>query len=124
MRLTQEWEGEYDPESGEWKMGPKMTWEALVQDAAEGIWTEYEDSGERPPPEAVRLARANRRIKQEHPELWARYHAMRTEIRAMEKWIGQRRDSISARQSALSAEKELAKGIQPGPQPEWSGDKY
>jgi hypothetical protein len=114
--LTNKFEG--FSASGE--MGVRLTWEALVEEEACRIYDEYEESGKKIPPEPIRKQRAIRICKAEHPELYVRYHKMRSEIEATQKWLSSYRDAISAAQSVLSTEKELIKGVPPGPQPEWS----
>lgn len=94
-------------------------WEAILDEEATRIYDEYEEKGERPPPEAIRKQRAMRYAKETQPELYVRYHKMKTEIAALEKWMQSYRSAISARQSILSTEKALLSGAA-GPQPQWT----
>jgi hypothetical protein len=115
--LTQEFEG-FSEDGG---LGVRLTFESLVEDAATEIYDEYEAAAERPPPEVVRKARAVKLVKKDHPELYARYHKMKAELDALQRWLSSYRSAISARQSILSAEKEVLRGIPGGgPQPEWT----
>jgi hypothetical protein len=116
-QVTREYEGWHTND-----LGVKVLWEALIEEEATAIYDQYEEKGERPPPEKVRYQRSVATVKKEHPELYVKYHRLRTEINALQKWMAGKRESISARQSILSTEKELMKGTS-GPQTQWSGNR-
>lgn len=101
-KVTKEYEGTTN-EQGEWVAGPQLLWEGAVAAEAARIYNE----SKKPPPEAVRDSMAEATVKAKHPELWADYHRLRSEIQALQKWISAKKETISARQSVLSAEKAL-----------------
>lgn len=108
IALQRQFEGGPDG-NGEWHPGPKLRWEIAVDAEIDAI---YEES-ERSPPQDVRLARAKARARKNNPDLWSDYERLSTEINAFQKWISARKQSISARQSILSAEKLVHGGVIP-----------
>lgn len=115
---TREFEGGTD-ENGVWQPGPQLRFEELVAAEATAIYDAYEQKGERPPAETVRLAKARAIVKEREPDLYADYHRLRSEIGSLQKWMSAKKETISARQSVLSAEKTLSGA----PQPQWSGER-
>lgn len=115
--LVREFEGGVD-ERGEYQPGPQLLWMEAVGDELDDIVKEYE--GTRAPLKDVLEHRAAKRAKQKHPDLWADYHRLRSEVSALQKWISSKKETISARQSVLKAESALS--YSPGYQaPAWSG---
>jgi hypothetical protein len=102
-RLTQEYEGQGEGEA--WSPGPQLRWLDLVGDELDRIAQDYEDAGKRTPAKEVLQVRAEKAAKRRDPELWADYHRLRTEIVALQKWISSKKETISARQSALRGER-------------------
>lgn len=108
-RTVDEESGEIVVTRGEWHEGPNLLWRVAISEAIEAVVREqYADTRA---PSIDRLERmAELRVRQTNPELWADYHRLLTEIDALQKWISAKKQAISARQSVLSAEKELARG--------------
>jgi hypothetical protein len=102
-RLTQEFEGQGEGEG--WLPGPQLCWLDAVGEELDTLAQGYEDSGKRAPAKEVLQVRAEKAAKRRHPELWADYHRLRTEILALQKWISAKKETISARQSALRGER-------------------
>ena len=107
---TREFEGwsEQD-EHGKWhwQPGPQLLYEEKVDAECVRIYEAAQSSEEKPPPEPIRLAMARSAVKTRHPDLAADYHRLASEIRNIQRWCSAKRDTISARQSVLSAEKAI-----------------
>ncbi len=114
-RATQDFEGTTD-EAGQWTAGPQLRFEGAVAEESARI---YNEADGKIPPEAVRQTMAIASVKARDPELWADYHRLRSEIQALKLWISAKKESISARQSVLGAEKALLP-LSDGQQPSWS----
>jgi hypothetical protein len=100
--------GEVVTTRGEWHEGPNLLWRVAISEAIDAIVRE--DYAETRAPAIERLERmAELRVRQQKPDLYADYHRLATEIDALQKWISAKKQAISARQSVLSAEKELAR---------------
>lgn len=87
----------------EWKLGPNLAWRVAISEAIDEIVEEkYSDSRA---PAIERLERkAELRVLEQQPDLYAEYHRLRAEIEALRKWCSAKRDAISARQSVLKNE--------------------
>lgn len=94
----------------EFETGVQLAWEDAVLDQIDALYAEYEAKESRVPAQAIVERRAARRAKEANPDLHADFVRLRAEMTALGKWIAAKRDTISARQSILSAEKAL---IQP-----------
>ncbi len=103
---TKEFEGGPD-ENGEWQPGPQLLYEEKVDAECVRIYEASQTGEEKPPPEPIRLAMARSAVKTRHPDLAADYHRLASEIRNIQRWCSAKRDTISARQSVLSAEKAI-----------------
>lgn len=102
-RLTQEFEGHGEGDA--WAPGPQLLWIEAVGDELDDLAQKYEDNEKRPPAKEVLQVRAEKAAKRKHPELWADYHRLLSEINAMQKWISAKKQTISARQSVLKGER-------------------
>ena len=102
--------GEVEQEDGSLVMveGIRAMYEEAVENAAEAIFTAYEDAEKRPPPEAVRLARARQKVDAEHPDLAKDYRDLSASIAKGEKWLIQKRAAISALQTLAKTGAQLA----------------
>jgi hypothetical protein len=106
VRLTRAWEGE--GEGDNWRPGSQLLWLESVGNHLDRLATEYEEKEKRAPAKEILQIRAEKAAKRESPELWAEYHRLRSEIGWLQKWISAKKETISARQSSLKAERELA----------------
>jgi hypothetical protein len=93
---------------GEKFAGVKLRFEEAFDEALDDIATHYEDQGKRAPAEDIRAARARKRVKREHPDLYDEYHVLDATIHRLERWLRDSRHAIMARQSVLKSERELA----------------
>lgn len=117
-RLTLEFEGgtheSVDVETGQllrrWEPGPQLRWDIAVSEAVEEIAEEYEKDDKKVPAAERLRKKGELRAKLKNEELWADFHHLETQMKAMQKWISARRDTLSSRQSVLSAEKALVNG--------------
>jgi hypothetical protein len=100
-------------DSGEITLGIRTMYEEAIADRAETIFSEYEGRGERPPSEVIRETRARQYVKREYPDLYTRYHALAASIKKGEKWLSQKRASMSALQTLNKTERELAGHVGP-----------
>jgi hypothetical protein len=94
-RITKQFEGEGEGET--WQPGPQLRWLDIVGDEL--------DKEKRPPAKEVLQVRAEKRAKRRDPQLWADYNQLHSEIGALQKWISAKKETISARQSALKGER-------------------
>jgi hypothetical protein len=100
--------GEIVTTRGKWHEGPNLLWRVAISEAIDEIVRE--DYADTRAPSIERLERmAELRVRQRKPDLYADYHRLLTEIDALQKWLAAKKQAISARQSVLSAEKELAR---------------
>lgn len=106
--LSQRFNGYEDPETGEKVPGVKLRYDEAIDDALDAIAQSYEDREKRPPAEDIRGARARKRVKREQPDLYDEYQALDATIRRIERWLGDSKSAIYARQSVLKTERELA----------------
>lgn len=104
VSLTREYEGHTDGK-GEFRPGPKLAYELALEGEIAQIYQAAIDDGKRPPPEDVRQALAHQAVRRRTPDLWGEYQRLTIEITALRRWLSDRKASISARQSVLSAEK-------------------
>jgi hypothetical protein len=102
-RITKQFEGEGEGET--WQPGPQLRWLDIVGDELDKLAQEYEDKEKRPPAKEVLQVRAEKRAKRRDPQLWADYNQLHSEIGALQKWISAKKETISARQSALKGER-------------------
>lgn len=102
-----EFEGHVSPD-GEIVEGVRFAYETLVGTAIDAIYTEYEQRGERPPPEAVREARARKMVERSDPTLAARYRALAGSIKVGQRWLAEKRAALSGLQSLNKTERDLA----------------
>ena len=97
----------YEAKTGEKVPGVKLRYEEALDDALDAIVEPFEAEGKRPPAEDIRAARARKRVKREHPDLYDEYHALEATMRRIERWLRDSRHAIMARQSVLKTEREL-----------------
>jgi len=105
--LSQRFHG-HETKSGVKVAGIKLQYEEALDDALDAIVEPFEAEGKRPPAEDVRAARARKRVKREHPDLYDEYHALDATIRRIERWLRDSRSAVMARQSVLKTERELS----------------
>ena len=104
-QLTSTFEGYVDKETGDYFPGPGMRFEVAVQTEVIRLYDESIVAEKRPPAEDVRRAKAEMKVREEQPDLWGEYHALKTRISALKIWNSARKASISARQSVLRGER-------------------
>jgi hypothetical protein len=101
-------DGYQDTDNDRMVPGVKLRYEEAIDEALDAIVKPYEAEGKRPPAEDVRAARARRQVKRVDPDLYDEYHALAATIPRIQRWISSARVAITARQSVLKTERELA----------------
>lgn len=105
MRLTQSFHEAREGEGGV-ELGTALAFDIAVKDELASIYNDAIQADRRPPAEDIREAMAHRAVQAKQPELWARYHAEKAEISALQSWISNQKAAISANQSILRGERE------------------
>jgi hypothetical protein len=105
MRLSQEFHEAHVDEGGQIVMGIGVQFESALRDELAFIYESAIEDGRRAPAEDIREAMAHRAVQAKRPDLWAEYHAKKSEIDALKIWIRNQRDAISANQSILRGER-------------------
>jgi hypothetical protein len=95
--LTKAMENEVS-EDGEVTLGVGARYQIELDTALVAIYEETE----KPPPADIRLAKANTRLRQTHPDLVAEHARLTTEAKALQQWISANKQVISARQSIVN----------------------
>lgn len=106
-KLTKDFRGRINEETGEFERGPGARFEALVEGEVIRIYTEATTAQKRPPGEDVRRAMAEANVRKDNPALAADYDVMAIEITALKQFISSQKQVISGHQSVLSAAKVL-----------------
>lgn len=89
--------------------GIQLTYESLLAQYANEVYEAYENDEKRPPSEAIREARAQKRIKDEYPDLYADYHRISERLKNIQKWVALKKETLSPRQTVITTERELAR---------------
>lgn len=97
-------------ENGEpvWVPGIKTLYEEAVALRADEILAEYERREKRPPSEDTRRGRAVRIVKKEQPALYGEYHALAGSIAIGQRWLSNKKASLSALQTLNKTGAQLA----------------
>jgi hypothetical protein len=102
--LSQGFHEAHIDENGEIVMGVGLQFDTSVRDEVAFLYTNAMDNGVKPPPADVREALALKAVQIKKPQLWVEYHRDKARIDALQSWVRNQRDVISANQSLRRAE--------------------
>jgi hypothetical protein len=91
-------------EQGEIKEGTGLRYEVAIKDELAYLYTTALEEGRKPPAEDIRGALAERAVRSKQPQLYADYHAQKTQIEALKLWISSQKQVISGYQSLRRGE--------------------
>lgn len=106
MRLSQGFHEAKVGNDGQIVMGTGVQFEMALRDELAFIYEDAIENSRRPPAEDIREAMAHRAVQTKKPELWATYHAEKSEIDALKVWISNQKSVISACQTLVKGERE------------------
>ena len=104
-KLTLDFEGR-DDENKVWVPGPKWRYKDAVLTATLAIREQFDG---KPPNAALVEQIAERKVKEQDPQLWHDYHRLASQIEATKLWLSAKKEAVSALQSELSTERALAR---------------